>query len=316
MIDARLPEVLACPVCQHTLAASENELRCPGCAAVYRVAEGIPDLCPPDLEASGRNTGDPEPQARLRLRWDQERLLQDPSVQYLIQSAISRLRPGGRLLDTGAGTGILAAMLARLAPAGSVLYVTDLSRAMLALARQNLTGKSSGGGGRLSSPPPGCPPLENVLLFRADAHAPPYAACAFDVIVARLTPFALPAALHALRPGGTFISAGFGAAHWLELNEVFPTERRIRFGRHFTDDEQRGYWREAGFHAVETHGWRWEETHSLEELRDVLDFAPVIDAFDRDRDAPLLEALQERFRANGGVRLTHEPRVILGRKAA
>jgi SAM-dependent methyltransferase len=304
MIDTRLPEVLACPICRGALTVSENELRCLGCDAGYRLVNGIPDLCPPDLEASGRYTGDPEPQARLRLRWDQERLLQDPAVQYVIQAAIARLRPGGHLLDTGAGTGVLAAVLARLTPAGSVLYVTDLSWAMLALAQQNLTARSTGA------------PLENVIPFRADARTPPYAASAFDVIVARLTPFALPLALRALRPGGTFISAGFGAAHWQELNEVFPTERRIRFGRHFTDDEQRAHWREAGFDAVETHGWRWEETHSLAELRDVLDFAPVIEDFDRNRDAPLLEALRERFASDGGVRLTHEPRVILGRKAS
>jgi SAM-dependent methyltransferase len=298
MIDDRLLEVLACPVCQHALNAGDRELRCPGCGAVYGVVDGTPDLCPPDFEASGRYVGDLEPQARLRLRWDQERLLQDPAVQYLIQAAIARLRPGARLLDTGAGTGILAAMLARLAPAGSTLYVTDLSRAMLALARQSLAGR------------------ENVVLFRADARTPPYAADAFDVILARLTPFALPAALHALRPGGTILSAGFGAAHWQELNEVFPTERRIRFGRDFTDDEQRAHWRETGFEQVETHGWRWEETHSLDELRDVLDFAPVIEAFDRERDAPLLKALRERFGDRGGVRLTHEPRVVLGLKAS
>jgi SAM-dependent methyltransferase len=219
-------------------------------------------------------------------------------VQYVIQAAVARLRPGGRLLDTGAGTGILAAMLAQLAPAGSAIYVTDLSRAMLALARQSLAGR------------------ENVVLFRADARTPPYAAGVFDVIVARLTPLALPAALRALRPGGTFISAGYAAAQWRELDEVFPTERRIRFGRHVTDDEQRAHWRETGFEQVETHGWRWEETHSLDELRDVLDFAPVIEAFDRERDAPLLEALRERCGDRGGVRLTHEPRVVLGCKAS
>jgi len=75
------------------------------------------------------------------------------------------------------------------------------------------------------------------------------------------------------------------------------------------------HWRATGFASVETHGWRWEETHSLEELRDVLDFAPIIEGFDRERDAPLLEALREQYSAEGGVRLTHEPRVILGRKA-
>jgi SAM-dependent methyltransferase len=297
MIDARLLEVLACPVCKSALAADEEKLSCPACSAAYHVVDGIPDLCPPEFAASGRYAGDPEPQARLRLRWDRERLLHDRAVQHLIQAAIARLRPGSRLLDTGAGTGILAAMLARVAPAGSTIYVTDVSSSMLALARQSLAGQ------------------ENVVLFRADARTPPYAAGVFDVIVARLTPFELPAALHALRPGGTFISASFGAAHWQELDSVFPSERRIRFGRHFTDDEQRAHWRATGFAAVETHGWRWEESHSLDELRDVLDFAPVIEAFDRERDAPLLEALRERCGADGGVRLTHEPRVILGRKA-
>lgn len=297
MIDARLLEVLACPVCQSALVA-EEELRCHDCGAAYHVVDGIPDLCPPEFAASGRYAGDPEPQARLRLRWDRERLLQDPAVQYLIQAAIARLRSGSRLLDTGAGTGTLASMLTRVAPTGSTSYVTDVSSSMLALARQSLAGR------------------ENVVLLRADARQPPYAGGVFDVIVARLTPFALPAALHALRPGGTFISASFGAAHWQELDTVFPTERRIRFGRHFTDDEQRAHWRESGFAAVETHGWRWEETHSFEELRDVLDFAPIIEAFDRERDAPLLEALRECCGVDGRVCLTHEPRVILGQKAS
>jgi SAM-dependent methyltransferase len=296
MIDARLLEVLACPVCQSALVV-EEELRCPACGAAYPVVDGTPDLCPLERAASGRYAGDPEPQARLRLRWDRERLLHDRAVQHLIQAAIARLRPGSRLLDTGAGTGILAVMLARVAPAGSTIYVTDVSSSMLTLARQSLAGR------------------ENVVLFRADARQPPYAGGVFDVIVARLTPFALPAGLHALRPGGALLSAGFGAAHWQELDTVFPSERRIRFGRHFTDDEQRAHWRESGFAAVETHGWRWEETHSLEELRDVLDFAPIIEGFDRERDAPFLEALREQYGAEGGVCLTHEPRVILGHKA-
>jgi SAM-dependent methyltransferase len=291
-----LLEVVACPACGGSLTGDEA-LSCAECGASYAIADGIPDLCPPGYDDSGAYAGDPDDQARLRLAWDRTHLLSDPSVQYLIREAVARLPPGGHLLDAGAGTGTIAAVLARLLPAGATLFANDLSRPMLALAQKNLADR------------------ENALLFRAEAHAPPYAPDSFDVIVARLTPFGFDRALRALRPGGTYFDVGFGAAHWRELSEVFPTERIVRFGRHYTDDERRAYAREIGFTEVETHGWRWAARHSMAEIPDILDFAPVIEAFDRGRDAPHLDALQQRFGDAEGVLLTHEPRITICRRA-
>jgi uncharacterized protein len=57
-MKADLMEVLCCPICQGDLALAvthqaeqeieEGTLTCKGCATVFPIHEGIPDLLPPD----------------------------------------------------------------------------------------------------------------------------------------------------------------------------------------------------------------------------------------------------------------------------
>lgn len=59
----KLTEVLACPLCKGDLELEVTEeqgeeivdgsLTCPACQQVYPISEGIPNMLPPELRASG-----------------------------------------------------------------------------------------------------------------------------------------------------------------------------------------------------------------------------------------------------------------------
>ncbi len=108
-----------------------------------------------------------------------------------------------RILDVGAGTGLLAQRLADRHPAASLSCV-DLAPGMAATARQRLGSR--------------------ILVAVADAEHLPFAASSFDCVVSTSTfqwlttlDAAFAEAWRVLAPGGLFASALFGHGTFHEL---------------------------------------------------------------------------------------------------
>jgi SAM-dependent methyltransferase len=110
--------------------------------------------------------------------------------------------PDSRVLEVACGTGIATRRLRRALPAGAQLVATDLSNAMIALARFKLVG-------------------EDIHWRTADASALPFKDGVFDAVVCQFG-FMFPSnkarafreARRVLRPGGTLL-----ANVWCPLDE-------------------------------------------------------------------------------------------------
>jgi SAM-dependent methyltransferase len=110
--------------------------------------------------------------------------------------------PDSRVLELACGTGIATRRLRRALPAGAQLVATDLSDAMIAIAREKLSGA-------------------DVHWRTADASALPFKDGAFDTVVCQFGLMFLPdpargfsEARRVLRPGGELL-----ASVWCSLDE-------------------------------------------------------------------------------------------------
>jgi SAM-dependent methyltransferase len=128
--------------------------------------------------------------------------------------------PDSRVLELACGTGIVTRRLRRALPGGAQLVATDLSDAMIAIAREKLAGA-------------------DVHWRTADAAALPFKDGAFDTVVCQFGLMFLPdpgrgfsEARRVLRPGGEFL-----ANVWCSLEEN-PAAGLIHavLSRMFADD--------------------------------------------------------------------------------
>jgi ubiquinone/menaquinone biosynthesis C-methylase UbiE len=115
-----------------------------------------------------------------------------------------------RLLELGCGSGLFWAKNEGRVPAGWQVTLTDLSKGMLAAAREAVRG------------------LPATFAFQeADAAALPFADASFDAVMANHMLYHVPDDLAALRearralvPGGAFYAATNGVTHMQELDEL------------------------------------------------------------------------------------------------
>ena len=120
-----------------------------------------------------------------------------------------RLPSGARVLELGAGTGVLWSENRDRLPAGLELVVTDSSEGMLRAAREHLEG------------------VPGVEFRQMDAAQIPDGDGTFDVVIANHMLYHVPDRLavftqvtRVLRPRGRFYAATNGATHMEELDEL------------------------------------------------------------------------------------------------
>jgi ubiquinone/menaquinone biosynthesis C-methylase UbiE len=165
---------------------------------------------------------------------------------------LAALEPGMRVLDLGAGTGLVSLAAARLvAPGGQVLGV-DLSPQMLAQARRKAEALD----------------LPNLAFEQGDAEHLALPDASFDVVLSASALFFVPdmpaaarEARRVLRPGGRFAFTSFGADFLQPLTGGLR-EHLARFGAELpglphmrlpTPQACEGVLRQAGFTQVSAH---------------------------------------------------------------
>ncbi len=240
---------IVCPKCgRSNLSLAAGEAACPGCAALFTVENGVPDLVP---ELSFKRTF---AQRFMEAAWVvsiyESRLWRKGPFFTLLAGVTfgkefaavidsAALPPDGRLLDIACGPGIYTRPFARAVPRGRVVGL-DLSRPMLnyaakAAAREKLT---------------------NVSFVRASAMSLPFPAGSFDAInlsgALHLFPdpaLALSEASRVLVEGGRLTVAAVS-----EGRGILPALQSAAAGlmgiRAFKPDELAVMFRAAGFTDV------------------------------------------------------------------
>ncbi len=132
-----------------------------------------------------------------------------------------------------------------------------------------------------------------------------------DVVLRRLAP-ALPAeVLRVLRPGGAYVTASFGAAHWRELYDALPDLPRPRDTRERAVDTLLAH----GFASAECRSWRSHETISPADAIERLLMGPAAFHLDRERTLGRLAELAAAEGTAGLLRLTTHSEVAMGIKS-
>lgn len=179
---------------------------------------------------------------RQAVEYDAHAAVQKRVVDRFLHILTEEGNSPARILDVGAGTGLLARHLADRHPT-ALLSCVDLAPGMAATARQRLGSRA--------------------LVAVADAEHLPFADASFDCVVSTSTfqwlttlDAAFAEAWRVLAPGGLFAFALFGHGTFHELKASYRAalatagrEREDRTQRFFTGDDVRAALERTGFEA-------------------------------------------------------------------
>jgi SAM-dependent methyltransferase len=130
--------VPVCPACRGDLESRDEQLRCGGCEATYRVVDGIPELL---VSQQADNVTGRVQALYDHVAHDYDQVFQPHVADHYLRKRTMLVREllpfGGRVLDVGCGTGALAGWIQR---AGYDVTGVDASVGMLAQARDNGSG--------------------------------------------------------------------------------------------------------------------------------------------------------------------------------
>ncbi len=170
---------------------------------------------------------DPQLQRRIqRYGWDKAADFYEIYWQQQLQPAqmklleMAALKPGESVLDVACGTGVLTLRMAGLIGSKGLVFGTDISDNMIAIARQAAKENQ----------------LSNVKFARMDAEELLVAGAAYDVAICSLglmyvpdAPKAAKEMCRSLKPGGRAIAAVWGMRSRCGWAEIFPiVESRVK----------------------------------------------------------------------------------------
>jgi ubiquinone/menaquinone biosynthesis C-methylase UbiE len=233
--------------------------------------------------------GDTRRQATLR-----DRLIQEGKgmhIQPYVTKILSKLKPGSKLCDIGCGTAHVLGALAEHRDNADLIGV-DVSRAMLRIAAER------------------CARFRNIHLVLGDGLQLPFREETLGILTVRLSEYSPQEAYRVLRSGGHLFEYGLGPDANKEVMEYFP--ERIEEESFFVPHDP-AEWKkevceeilEAGFSVNSVEDYRETELYqSTTELKDLIEMVPLVQDFDRKRDAARLDDLKRRHGAKNGIPIT------------
>jgi ubiquinone/menaquinone biosynthesis C-methylase UbiE len=207
-----------------------------------------------------------------------------------VSRVLSVFKPEMKILDVGCGTGRIIHELAANRKSSEHVGL-DVSKAMLRVAKEK------------------CKRFHNIGLVVGDGLSLPFPDQAFDIIITRLAEYSPQEAYRVLKKRGFFFEYGLGSQADKENLEFFP--ERIETGNFFPRDSK-GLKQEVsepvektGFIISDVQDYKENDYYSSEdEIMDLIEIVPLVKDFDRKKDRKLVKRLAEKYRENGGIRVT------------
>jgi ubiquinone/menaquinone biosynthesis C-methylase UbiE len=218
-----------------------------------------------------------------------------------VSRVLSVLKPEMKILDVGCGTGHIIQELAANRK-NSEHVGLDLSKGMLKVAKEN------------------CKRLHNIGLVVGDGLSLPFPDQAFDIVITRLAEYSPQEVYRALKKRGFFFEYGLGPQADKEILEFFP--ERIETENFFFPSNSKGWKQEVsepvektGFIISNVQDYKENDYYSSEdEIMDLIEIVPLVKDFDRKKDRKVVKRLAEKYRENGGIRITWHYYILVARR--
>ncbi len=208
--------------------------------------------------------------------------------------------PGKRVLDVGCGR---AKFTARIGENAREVIGIDVSKTALSKAHEKLASRQQ----------------SNVRLQIGDASNIPFPDESFDVLISRRGPVTesmktLREAYRVLAKGGLLMEITIGEKDKHNLGQIFGRGQMYNVKEKVAVSKTKML-RSAGFEVVEARDYLATEIfESLDDLVIRLKSAPIIPAFDVQRDRIYLERVERELKSSRGIETEEHRVVLIGRK--
>lgn len=203
--------------------------------------------------------------------------------EVYVNEIIKRISRKGKILDIGTGNAHIPIKVAKRNREIEIVAI-DLSKASVRIVKENSF---------------------------------PFKDLSFDEVVIRLAPHSIREVYRVLKHGGWYIHRACGTWNcWKEIREIFG-ERALPYAT-------AGWWQTSvgrlerlemlGFEEIYEMCFLVRRYYKLNQLIKEIQFNPIIEDFDFERDLSKLEGLKRKHETTKGIRITGDPIILFGRK--